>query len=556
MLKPNIGYNGNPHLPKRDSSYTYTQEQEIEIGKCMEDPVYFAETYFKIVSVDDGLVPFKLYDFQKEAARSYITERKMILATSRQIGKTSIATVIVLHYALFNEHKQIFILANKADTALEILSRIQLAYQHLPNWLKAGVIEWNKSSVEFDNGSKIKARATSSDNIRGQSANFLYIDECAFVQGWADFSSSVLPTISSGKNTKLVFTSTPNGLNHFYDYYNGAKKGTNGFKLIEVKWNEVPGRDEQWRQDTLATINHDEQKFEQEYEVGFMGSSGTLISGAKLKELFIDIKPPIERNDGYGYKVWKMPRRDRIYCIVVDVSRGKGLDYSAFQVIDITETPYQQAATFKNNMITPSDYASFIYQTAKAYNEAYALIEINDIGGQVADILGLDYGYENVIYTESAGAKGRRVSTGFGGNTIDRGIRTTKTVKALGCSMLKLLIEQNTLEIYDADTINELAVFSKQGDSYDAEAGFNDDLVICLVLLSWLTTDTYFKHLNDSDIMHSLRDLTDAQIYESLVPFGIIHGAWEDDEPVIEKIGGENWTLQDCGSVDNMGNNW
>ena len=231
----------------------------------MNDPVYFAEEYFKIISVDDGLIPFKLYDFQKEAARSYLTERKMVLATSRQIGKTSIATVIVLHYALFNKHKRVFILANKADTALEILSRIQLAYEHLPNWLKSGVIEWNKSSVEFDNGSRIKAAATSSDNIRGQSANFIYIDEAAFVQGWTDFSASVLPTISSGKKTKLVFTSTPNGLNHFYDYYNGAKKGTNGFKLIEVKWFEVPGRDEAWRQETLATINHDEMKFEQEY---------------------------------------------------------------------------------------------------------------------------------------------------------------------------------------------------------------------------------------------------------------------------------------------------
>lgn len=389
-----------------------------------------------------------------------------------------------------------------------------------------------------------------------KNCNLLYIDEAAFVQGWPEFSSSVLPTISSGKHTKLILTSTPNGLNHFYDYYNGAKKGTNGFKLIEVKWNEVPGRDEKWRQETLATINHDEQKFDQEYCVGFQGSSGTLISGAKLKELFTDIKPPIERNDGYGYKVWKMPRKNRIYCIIVDVSRGKAMDYSAFQVIDITETPYQQVATFKNNMITPSDYTSFIYQTAKAYNEAYALIEINDIGGQVADILGLDYGYENVIYTESAGAKGRRVSTGFGGNTIDRGIRTTKTVKSLGCSMLKLLIEQNTLEIYDADTINELAVFSKQGDSYEAEAGYNDDLVMCLVLLAWLSTDTYFKHLNDSDIMHSLRDLTDAQVYESLVPFGIIHGAWDEDEPIVERIGGEDWTLQDYNGIDNIGNNW
>lgn len=548
----NSGYNGNPHLPKKDSSYAYTQEQAAEIAKCMNDPVYFAETYFKIISVDDGLIPFKLYDFQKEAARSYLTERKMVLATSRQIGKTSIATVIVLHYALFNSHKRVFILANKADTALEILSRIQLAYEHLPLWLKAGVVEWNKSSVEFDNGSRIKAAATSSDNIRGQSANFIYIDEAAFVQGWTDFSASVLPTISSGKKTKLVFTSTPNGLNHFYDYYNGAKKGTNGFKLIEVKWFDVPGRDEAWRQETLATINHDEMRFAQEYEVEFLGSSGTLISGSKLKQLFADIAPPIEYNPGYGYKIWGMPRKNRIYAMVIDTSRGKGMDYSAFQVIDITETPYRQVATFRNNMITPPDYTSFIYQTAKAYNMAYCLVEINDIGGQVADILTLDYGYENVIHTENAGAKGRRVSAGFGGSTIDRGIRTTKTVKSLGCSMLKLLIEQDTLVIKDADTINELAVFSRNGDSYEAEPGFHDDLVMCLVLLSWLTTDTYFKHLNDSDIMHSLRDLTEEQIYETLSPFGIVSGGWDNrgNEPVIERIGGEDW------EVSSLGNGW
>ena len=556
-MKPTVGgYNGNPHLPKKDSSYAYTQEQASEIAKCMNDPVYFAETYFKIISVDDGLIPFKLYDFQKEAARSYLTERKMVLATSRQIGKTSIATVIVLHYALFNSHKRVFILANKADTALEILSRIQLAYEHLPNWLKAGVIEWNKSSVEFDNGSRIKAAATSSDNIRGQSANFIYIDEAAFVQGWTDFSASVLPTISSGKKTKLVFTSTPNGLNHFYDYYNGAKKGTNGFKLIEVKWYDVPGRDEAWRQETLATINHDEMRFAQEYEVEFLGSSGTLISGSKLKQLFADIQPPIEYNAGYGYKIWGMPRKNRIYAMVIDTSRGKGMDYSAFQVIDITETPYKQVATFRNNMITPPDYTSFIYQTAKAYNQAYCLVEINDIGGQVADILTLDYGYENVIHTENAGAKGRRVSSGFGGSAIDRGIRTTKTVKSLGCSMLKLLIEQDTIIIKDADTINELAVFSRNGDSYEAEPGFHDDLVMCLVLLSWLTTDTYFKHLNDSDIMHSLRDLTEEQIYETLSPFGIVSGGWDNrgnDEPVIERIGGEDWEVTSIGS---LGNGW
>lgn len=285
----NIGYNGNPHLPKSGSQHSYTKEQIQEIKKCIDDPVYFAETYFKIISVDDGLVPFKLYDFQKEAASSYLNERKMILATSRQIGKTSIATVIVLHYALFNPYKKVFILANKADTALEILSRIQLAYEHLPSWLKPGVVEWNKGTVEFDNGTRIAARATSSDNIRGQSANLIYIDEAAFVNGWTDFSASVLPTISSGKKTKLIFTSTPNGLNHFYDYYNGAKKGTNGFKLIEVKWYDVPGRDEEWRQETLSTINFDEQRFNQEYCV-----SGDSLITIRNKETGEVSKVPIQ----------------------------------------------------------------------------------------------------------------------------------------------------------------------------------------------------------------------------------------------------------------------
>ena len=291
--------------------------------------------------------------------------------------------------------------------------------------------------------------------------------------------------------------------------------------------------------------------------VEFLGSSGTLISGSKLKQLFVDIKPPIHYNAGYGYKVWSLPRKGQIYVIVVDVSRGKGLDYSAFQVIDITTAPYKQVATFKNNMITPSDYTSFVYQTAKGYNDAFVLIEINDIGGQVADILALDYGYENVIHTESAGAKGRRVSSGFGGNTIDRGIRTTKTVKNLGCSMLKLLIEQDTLIIYDADTINELAVFSKSGESYEAEQGYHDDLVMCLVLLSWLTTDTYFKHINDSNIMHSLRDLTEEQIEQTLTPFGIIYGGLDNhmyDAPVIERIAGEDWEVYN--NIDSLGNTW
>lgn len=379
------------------------------------------------------------------------------------------------------------------------------------------------------------------EGIISHNCNLLYIDEAAFVNGWTDFSASVLPTISSGKKTKLIFTSTPNGLNHFYDYYNGAKKGTNGFKLIEVKWYDVPGRDEEWRQETLSTINFDEQRFAQEYCVEFLGSSGTLISGAKLKELFTEVRDPQFSNEGYGYKVYSSPKEKRLYTIIVDVSRGKGQDYSAFQVIDTTEVPYKQVAVFRNNMISPTDYARFIYETAKGYNNSYVLIELNDIGGQVADLLSLDYEYENVIYTSGAGPKGKKVTFGYG-DSVDRGIRTTKTVKGLGCSMLKLLIEQDKLKLSDADTIQELAVFSQKGVSYEAEEGYHDDTVMCLVLFAWLTTDDFFKNMNDENVLHSLRELTDKQIEETLTPFGVYHNGVDD--VIVEEWGGERWELE------------
>lgn len=275
--------------------------------------------------------------------------------------------------------------------------------------------------------------------------------------------------------------------------------------------------------------------------VSFLGSSGTLISGAKLKELFTEVETPIHYNAGFGYKVYKEPKERRTYTIIVDVSRGKGQDYSAFQVLDTTEAPYEQVAIFRNNMITPTDYARFIFQTAKGYNDAYVLVELNDIGGQVADLLALDYEYENVIYTSGAGASGKRVTFGYG-DSVDRGIRTTKTVKGLGCSMLKLLIEQDKIRLYDADTIQELAVFSQKGQSYEAEEGYHDDTVMCLVLFAWLTTDDFFKNMNDENVLHSLRELTDKQIEETLVPFGVVHSGVEDT--IVEEWGGERWELE------------
>ena len=523
------GYNGNPLLKKARKQISWTQEMLQEWLKCAQDPIYFAEKYIQIVHVDHGLIPIRLYDYQKEIIVKLTNNRRVTVVTSRQAGKTTTAAAVILHYILFNEHKTVALLANKGDAAREILDRIKLSYESLPGWLQQGVLEWNKGSIELENGCKVIAAATSSSAIRGKSISLLYIDEAAFVENWDEFFASVFPTISSGETTKILFTSTPNGLNHFYKTCMGAQEGTNGYQYVEVPWQRVPGRDEKWRQETLAAMDFDHEKFAQEFECAWLGSSGTLISGAVLKTLVS--KVPLVARDGLS--VYKEKDGNHQYVIVADVSRGKGLDYSAFQVIDVTTMPYEQVCTYKNNMVTPLDYAGVLFQTAKAYNSASILVEINDTGGQVADSLFYDFEYEGVINTENAGARGKRISGGFAkGGSTDRGIRTTKTVKSIGCSMLKLLIEQRQLIINDHNTIFELSRFSKKNTSYEAEPGCNDDLVMGLVLFGWMSDQQYFKDLTNINTLQRLRDKTDEELENDLVPFGFIETGHPEDDVI------------------------
>ena len=524
------GYNGNPLLKKARKQISWTPDMLQEFLKCSEDPIYFAEKYIKIVHVDHGLIPIRLYDYQKEIITKTINNRRVTVVTSRQAGKTTTAAAIILHYILFNDHKTVALLANKGDAAREILDRIKLSFESLPDWLQQGVVEWNKGSIELENGCKVIAAATSSSAIRGKSISLLYIDEAAFVENWDEFFASVFPTISSGETTKVLFTSTPNGLNHFYKTCMGAKEGTNGYQYVEVPWQRVPGRDEKWRQETLGAMDFDYEKFAQEFECAWLGSSGTLISGACLKTLVN--KTPLNSRDGLTQYV--TPQEAHQYVITVDVSRGKGLDYSAFQVIDITAMPYVQVCVYKNNMVTPVDYSSVIHRVAKSYNNATILVEINDVGQQVADILYYDYDCENLIYTENAGARGKRISGGFH-KAADRGIRTTKTVKALGCSMLKLLVEQYQLIINDHDTIHELSRFSKKGSSYEAESGAHDDLVMCLVLFAWMSDQQYFKDLTNINTLMKLRDKSEEDMENALLPFGFCETG-HDEPDVIDLV--------------------
>lgn len=512
-------YKGNPLLPKAGTKRELTPEQIQEFMKCAADPVYFANNYFWAVHQEHGLMQITPYNYQIDALGQYAEKGRLIMLTARQVGKTTLATIIILHTALFNKNKNIALLANLQATAIEILDRIKEAFENLPDFLKQGVKIWNKKTVKFENGCTIFANASKGSSIRGKSIFLLYIDECAFVEDWDAFAASTLPTITSNKNAKIIYTSTPNGLNHFFEYCNLARSGKNGFGYIEVPWYKVDGRDEAWKEKTLQDMNYDLQRFSVEQECEFMGSSGTLINGATLKRLEAHV--PIHEHD--NLKIYKPKYGNHLYALIVDSSEGKGLDYSAFSVIDISQIPYEQVATFKSNTITPQDYARIIDIVCKQYNNPFVLVELNAPAGTiVSEQLFWDYEYENLIFTENLGKKGKKVSTGMGGKKVDRGIFTSAPVKATGCTMLKLLVEQGQLIIWDKETIDELRVFSKKGKSYEAEEGKHDDLVMGLVLFGWLSAQRYFKDMTDRDINKTLVERTDQEIEDYVDGIGVM----------------------------------
>ena len=522
------GYRGSGTLKRSNVSIQWTPELVKQYMVCEQDPIYFAENYMKIVNVDQGLITIPLYDYQKEMIDSMANNRHTIIATARQIGKSTTTCGFILWYIIFHSEKNVAILANKAETAREILGRVQLAYEHLPKWLQQGVLEWNKGSFVLENNSRVLASATSGSAIRGYSINLLFIDEAAFIENWEEFFTSVFPTISSGKTTKIVLVSTPNGLNHFYKLWTEASSGKNDYNAIEVHWSKVPGRDEAWKKTTLAGMGGDVEKFNQEYCVQFLGSSGTLIAGWKLKEL-VSKDPLVSKNGLYQFK---LPEEKHIYVAIADTSRGKGLDYSALQILDVTTMPYEQVCAYRNNNITPIEYSKILHNICKLYNNAALLCENNDIGQQVVDNVLFEYGYENIMYTDLQSRNGRkRVSLGFSRGS-ERGVKTTKTVKSVGCSILKLLVEQNQLIVNDFYTIQELSTFSKKNNSYEAESGCNDDLVMCMVLFAWFSDQEFFKEYSDINTITRLRDKTEEEVMEDLLTFGVMD-AGHPDENVI-----------------------
>ena len=516
-------YQGNRNLKKSNVAINWTQEQVLEYIKCARDPIYFIKTYVKIVNVDLGLIPFNMYDYQEEMVKTAVEERFVICKMPRQVGKTISIGSMLLWYVLFHENYSIALLANKETQAIEILSRIQMAFENIPKWLQQGVVEWSKKRVEFENGSKIIASSTSSSAIRGTSQNLVYLDEFAFVPNnlQEQFFSSVYPTISSGTTTKVVITSTPNGLNQFYRIWANSEKGRNSYKRVAVHWSQVPGRDEKWKRETIE--NTSEEQFRIEFECEFVGSTDTLISATKLSNLiYQDVVRETEH-----FKIYSEPEKDKNYVIVVDTARGGGSDYSAFQIIDVSQVPYVQVGRYMNNTIPVMLYPSIIYETAKYYNNALVLVETNDIGGQVADMLVHELEYEGVLKTISNNNNAVELSSGYS-QGAKLGIRTTKATKRVGCMNLKNLVESDKLVINDFETIDELLRFSYNGTSYEAEEG-HDDLTMGLVLFSWLSTQSYFKELTNTSVRGSLYDENRRKFEDEILPFGIIHTNQEEE---------------------------
>ena len=525
MAKHDSNYLGNPNLKKGHTKTRFTKKQVEEVIKCLDDPKYFISTYLKIVTIDKGLVPFEMYNFQETMVDTFHANRFTICKLPRQSGKSTIIVSYLLHYVLFNDNVNVAILANKSSTARDLLGRLQLAYEHMPKWLQQGVLNWNKGSIELENGSKIVAASTSSSAVRGSTFNIIFLDEFAYVPNniAEEFFSSVYPTISSGKSSKVMIVSTPHGMNMFYKMWVDAENKRNDYVPIEVHWSEVPGRDEKWKEQTIR--NTSEAQFQTEFECEFLGSMDTLITASKLKTM-----PVITPKRSGGLDVYELPQKNHIYTLTVDVSRGLSNDYSAFVVIDVTKAPYKIVAKFRDNDIKPIVFPSIIERVAKHYNSAFVLIEINDLGQQVADSMQFELEYDNMMMVTQRGRSGQVLGGGFSGRGNQLGLRMTKGTKKIGTSNLKSLIEGDQLIINDFEIIAELSTFIAKGKSFQAEAGASDDLVMCLVIFAWLSNQRYFKELTDVDVRGQLFAEQKNAIEADMAPFGFIDNGLDDPE--------------------------
>jgi len=518
-----LGYLGNPNIKRDGVEQSWTSEEIREYAACMKDPVYFAKRHLKVISLDEGLIDFNLYPYQEEMFNHFDGNRFSIVLACRQSGKSISSVAYLVWYAIFHPEKTVAILANKGATAREMLARATLMLENIPFFLQPGCKAVNKGSIEFSNNSRILAAATSGSSIRGLSVNLLFLDEFAFVENAAEFYTSTYPVVSAGKDTKVIITSTANGLGNIYHkLWEGAVQQTNEFKPFRIDWWDVPGRDDEWKRQTVS--NTSELQFDQEFGNNFHGTGNTLISGNKL--LAMKAKAPIYTQE--SIKVYDRPNQNHSYMMFVDVAKGRGQDYSTFNLVDISARPFKQVAVYRDNNISPILFPDIIYKYAKTYNDAYVVIESNDQGSVVCNGLYYDLEYEHV-FVESMIKK----------NAI--GVEMTRKVKRIGCSNIKDLVERDKIDIVDADTIIEFSTFVAKGNSYEASDGNHDDLVMNFVLFGWFASSSLFNDMTDVNIKELMYQEKMKQVEDELVPFGMVDDGRPDESEIID---GERWHIE------------
>lgn len=528
-------YLGNPNLKKVNTPQEFTSDEIKEFKKCENNPIYFMKKYVQIVSLDEGLVPFDMYPFQEKIVDTIHENRFTICKLPRQSGKSTTTISYLLHYALFNPNCNIAILANKSSTARDILGRLQLAYENLPKWLQQGVLNWNKGNIELENGSKVVAAATSSSAVRGGSYNIIFLDEFAFVPTTIaeQFFSSVYPTITSGKSTKVIIVSTPHGMNQFYKLWVDAEAGQNDYIPIEVHWSEVPGRDNKWKEETIR--NTSESQFASEFECEFLGSIDTLISPAKIKAT--PYMTPLKTNGRLS--IFEEPIKGHTYLCTVDVARGTLKDFSAFIIFDVTDLPYKVVATFRDNEIKPILFPEMIAKVCTQFNKAHILVEVNDIGAQISDGLHYELEYDNILMTTQKGRAGQILGAMFSQRGSQLGVRMTKQIKKMGTANIKAIIESDKLIINDFNIVGEMSTFTRKNQSWQAEEGCNDDYMTCLTILGWVANQRYFKEMTDRNIRAEMYKEQEKLIEQDMAPFGFVDNGVDtpEEEPFSDEYG-------------------
>ena len=523
-------YLGNPNVKRDGVEQEWTTELVEEYMKCSKDPQYFAAKYIKVISLDEGLVKFNLYPYQIDMFRHFNEHRFSIVLACRQSGKSISACAYLLWYTLFTPEKTVAVLANKGATAREMLSRITLMLENIPFFLQAGAKALNKGNIEFSNNSRIIATATTGSSIRGLSVNLLYLDEFAFVERATEFYTSTYPVVSAGKDTKVIITSTANGIgNQFHKIWEGAVQKTNEYESFRVDWWDVPGRDDRWKEETIS--NTSQLQFDQEFGNTFFGTGNTLINAETLLKL--RAKRHVKVLEAGDLLVYEEPLAGHEYIMTVDVARGRGQDYSTFNLIDISVRPFKQVAVYRNNTISPLLFPNIIYKYGRLYNEAYVIVESNDQGSLVTNGLYQDLEYENM-----------HVSSHVKADSI--GIEMTRKTKRLGCSGIKDLLENNKIDIADENTIMEISTFVSKGISYEAQDGNHDDLMMNLVMFGYFCSTQYFTDMTDINLKEMMFKQRMKEIEDDLPGFGYQSTGMENIVTMTEdQMMGREWAVEE-----------